>query len=80
MIAFKTELRDKLEMTKDDFRNEVKSTILVALNDKEYPIEQVSAHMIAEDITGIWGEHQMPEVGMDIIREELALYEVKKGE
>jgi len=71
MLTIKTELKQKVEYTEEEFREEAKGMIQFAINEKGYSFEQLSADMIAEDITGIMGEHQMPKKGMEIIREEL---------
>lgn len=72
MISIKTELLDRRGYTEADFRTEVRGMIQFAINEKEYLLEELSIDMIAEDITGIFGEHQMSEEGLNIINEELA--------
>lgn len=71
MLTIKTELKPKVEYTEEEFREEAKGMIQFAINEKGYSFNELSPDMIAEDITGIWGEHQMPKDGMDIIRKEL---------
>ena len=67
-----TELGGNITMTKEAFREEARRMIEFAVVDKDYSLEDLSPDMIAEDISGITGHHQMPEEGLAIIKEELS--------
>lgn len=77
MINYITDIKVEVKSTVEEFRKEVVSTIDFAVRDKEYKIGSFNADFIAEDITGIMGEHGMSQEALVIIEEELAAYKAK---
>ena len=74
MIKIKTDTRNIVEYTEDYFRAEIKGLLTFALNEKGYDIKDISPDMLAEDITGIFGEHNVPQEGMLIIQKVITEY------
>lgn len=71
MIKFTTDIGVEIELTEGQLRAEAKSMIEFAMNEKDYTIDGIDAKMIAEDITGIFGEHGLSERALEIINEQL---------
>ena len=71
MITYKNDLEKKVQCTEEEFHKEVVDMIEFNVNEKGYPIDNITPDLIAEDITGIFENHQMPEEGMNIIVEEI---------
>lgn len=71
MITIKTNLLEKVVYTLEEFKAEVIGMIEFSVKEKEYALADLCVDMIAEDITGVFGDHQMPKEGLDIIEREL---------
>lgn len=70
-ITFMTDIKVEVNCSEEDFRVCVVETIDFAVNNKEYELKDISPDFIAEDITGISGEHGMSADALAIIGEEL---------
>ena len=74
-IKYTTDIGNEVNCTEEEFREEAKSMIEFAINDKEYAIDNIDAKMIAEDITGmVLGEHGLSDRALEIIEEQLMVY------
>ena len=76
IIKFTTDIGYKVSYTEEEFREDVRSTIDFAVGEKEYPLQDLTPNFIAEDITGIFGEHGISKEGLDIIEQELKIFKV----
>lgn len=70
-IKYTTDIGSEIVCTEEEFHDEAKSMIEFAMNEKDYTIDGIDAKMIAEDITGIFGEHGLSERALEIINEQL---------
>lgn len=61
----------EVNCSEEDFRTCVVESIDFAVNNKEYSLDDIDSDFIAEEITGIYGEHGMPTEALIMIGEEL---------
>lgn len=71
MIKYTTDIGNKVNCTEEEFREDAKSMIEFAINEKEYTIDSIDVQMIAEDVTGVFGEHGLSDRALEIIEEQL---------
>lgn len=82
MIKFTTDIGVEMNLTEEDFKIAITSSIDFAVNEKEYKLEALTADFIAEEITGIIESyhgkpHGMPQEGMNIIKQEIQKHKIQ---
>lgn len=73
-IIFISDLNIEVVLTEEQFREEAIGFIYSAINEKGYAFNEIDSHMIAEDITGVMGDHRLSKDALLIIEEELNNY------
>jgi hypothetical protein len=78
VITVKFDDGEYSKVPEDQFRKVIKGLIDFAFNEKEYPLEDISVEMIAEDVTGVIENHGIDNKGLKIIELELDKYKREK--